>query len=284
MEKDSITIKILETPEEIQGVEVLQQVVWPGSETDVVPMHVMRAAIHNGGLLVGAYDGGRLVGFVFGFLGLEEAAGSPHLVHYSHMLGVHPDYRSHGLGFRLKRAQWQMVRRQGIDHITWTFDPLLSRNAWLNITRLGAVCNTYLREFYGTMRDGLNAGMPSDRFQVDWWVNSKRVNRRLSKQARRPLDLAHFLAAGTRLIDPLQGPFQLVSEEEGEEAMLLVEIPADYLTLKMVEPELALKWRMQTRSIFEALFRRGYLVTDLVHLAGEQARSYYGLSHGEATL
>jgi predicted GNAT superfamily acetyltransferase len=284
MEKDAIMIKILETPEEIQGVEELQRVVWPGSETDVVPMHVMRAAAHNGGLVIGAYDGERLVGFVFGFLGLEEATNGPRLAHYSHMLGVHPDYRSHGLGFRLKRAQWQMVRHQGIDHITWTYDPLLSRNAWLNITRLGAVCNTYLREFYGSMRDGLNAGLPSDRFQVDWWVNSKRVNRRLSKHSRRPLDLAHFLAAGTRLIDPLQGEFILERVEGDEETMLLVEIPADFLSLKAVEPELALKWRMQTRAIFEVLFGRGYLVTDLVHLAGEQARSYYVLSHGEATL
>ena len=118
------------------------------------------------------------------------------------MLGVHPAYRDHGIGFTLKRAQWQMVRHQGLDRITWTFDPLLSRNAYLNIARLGAVCNTYLRAVYGELRDGINAGLPSDRLQVDWWVNSQRVNRRLSRRARPPLDLAHYLAAGAQVINP----------------------------------------------------------------------------------
>ena len=97
-----------------------------------------------------------------------------------------------GMGFALKRAQWQMVRYQGIDRITWTFDPLLSRNAWLNITRLGAVCNTYLRDFYGKMADVLNQGLPTDRFDVDWWVNSQRVNRRLSRRRRNDLTLIHY--------------------------------------------------------------------------------------------
>ena len=95
-----------------------------------------------------------------------------------------------------------MVRHQGIDRITWTYDPLLSRNAHLNIARLGAVCNSYIRDAYGEMRDELNQGVPSDRFQVDWWVNSKRVLRRMSKRPRPPLDLAHYLAAGIPIINP----------------------------------------------------------------------------------
>ena len=120
------------------------------------------------------------------------------------MLAVHPDHRNQGLGFLLKRAQWQMVRKQGLDRIIWTYDPLLSRNAQLNITKLGAVCNTYLSNVYGELRDGLNVGLSTDRFQVDWWVNSQRVNRRLGKGARRPLDLAHYLAAGVQVINPTQ--------------------------------------------------------------------------------
>ena len=95
-------------------------------------------------------------------------------------------YRDSGIGFALKRAQWQMVRHQDLDHITWTYDPLLSRNAYLNIARLGAVCSTYRRSEYGEMRDGLNVGLPSDRFQVDWWLNSHRVQRR-SANARASL-------------------------------------------------------------------------------------------------
>jgi predicted GNAT superfamily acetyltransferase len=206
------------------------------------------------------------VGFVFGFPGLYDTPDGPRLKHYSHMLGVRPDFRGQGVGFALKRAQWQMVRHQGIDRITWTYDPLLSRNAWLNIARLGAVCDTYLRDFYGAMRDGLNAGLPSDRFQVDWWVNSKRVERRLSRKARRALRLEHYLAAGVPVVD------DAALERASQSPLLLVEVPADFLALKAAEPELALRWRMQIRAVFGALFAQGYLATDFVY-AREPARS-----------
>jgi predicted GNAT superfamily acetyltransferase len=257
------------------------------------------AAIHNGGLLVGAYASGsaqpapELVGFVFGFPGLYFTPDGPRPKHCSHMLAVHPSYRDQGLGYALKRAQWQMVRHQGLDRITWTFDPLLSRNAHLNISKLGAVCNTYLRNVYGELRDDLNAGLPSDRFQVDWWVNSQRVNRRLSKRARLQLDLAHFVAAGAEIINPArpdpQGWPQPATPEppaEGapEDALLLVEIPSDFMALKASRPTLASDWRRHLRDVCESLFARGYLVTDFVFLTGSASRSFYVLSHGDSTL
>jgi predicted GNAT superfamily acetyltransferase len=215
------------------------------------------------------------------------------------MLGVHPDYRDSGVGFALKRAQWQMVRHQGIDLITWTYDPLLSRNARLNIARLGAVCSTLRRNEYGEMRDETNAGLPSDRFQVDWWVNSSRVFQRLSRKPRLELDLAHFLAAGAQIINPThvgedgwpeppEADTQTLLPAPGREAeddsLLLVEIPADFTRLKAARPKLALPWRLHTRSLFEALFSRGYLVTDFIYLRGSAPRSFYVLSHGESTL
>jgi predicted GNAT superfamily acetyltransferase len=299
---DHYQIHILETPEAMTAGEDLQRVVWPGNETDIVPAHMFLAAVHNGGLVIGAYDFSAsadasakdaiLVGFVFGFPGIYATPDGPRLKHHSHMLGVHPEHRDQGIGFALKRAQWQMVRHQGIDRITWTYDPLLSRNAYLNITRLGAVCNTYLREEYGEMRDGLNIGLPSDRFQVDWWVNSPRVTRRLSKRPRRKLDLAHFLAAGTTILNPTHTQEDGLPHPHGgeladiaapqETPLLLVEIPADFLALKDKQPALALEWRLHTRALFENLFGRGYLVTDFVHLPGTHSRSFYILSYGES--
>jgi predicted GNAT superfamily acetyltransferase len=312
-----VVLRILETPEEMEAVEELQRQVWPGNEADIVPGHLLLAAAHNGGLVIGAYEtsesedleeeakpewgaispGALLVGFVFGFPGLYETPDGPRPKHCSHMLGVHPQHRDRGTGFKLKRAQWQMVRHQGLDRVTWTYDPLLSRNAYLNIARLGAVCNTYLREAYGAMRDVLNVGLPSDRFQVDWWIRSQRVNQRLSKRTRRSLDLAHFLAAGTTILNPSQmgadglprppsafqlGEIENVNAVQEVQPLLLVEIPADFLGLKAASPALALEWRLHTRDLFEALFERGYLVTDFVHLPGTHARSFYVLSHGEA--
>jgi predicted GNAT superfamily acetyltransferase len=207
------------------------------------------------------------------------------------MLGIHPQYRNLGMGFALKRAQWQMVRRQGIDLISWTYDPLLSANAHLNIARLGAVCNTYLPNFYGAMRDELNIGLPSDRFQVDWWVNSRRVYRRLSKRARRPLHLDQLLSAQVAIVNPaiidgqdLPCPATVITiPDDQTHPLLLVEIPADFNHLNQTNLELALDWRKQSRKVFETLFERGYLVTDFVHEQGEPERSFYVLSHGEST-
>jgi predicted GNAT superfamily acetyltransferase len=289
------------------AVEALQRQVWSGNETEVVPAHMLIAVIHNGGLLIGAFDSEQgqdladLVGFVFGFPGLYFTPDGPRPKHCSHMLGVRPDFRDKGVGFALKRAQWQMVRHQGIDRITWTYDPLLSRNAHLNIAKLGAVCNTYARDVYGVLRDDLNLGLPTDRFQVDWWVNSQRVNHRLSKRARMRLDLAHYLAAGVEIINPTyskadgwprpmpsDGSSILVGDrqEQAQEknAILLVEIPSDFLALKAAEQSLSLAWRQHTRELFESLFSWGYLVTDFVYLPGSNSRSFYVLSHGDSTL
>ena len=286
------TIKIIENIEEMHAVEELQRLIWNEKDTDIVPAHLINSATHNGGLLIGAYIDQELVGFVFGFPGLYPTPDGPRLKHYSSMLGVRAHIMGQGLGFALKRAQWQMVRHQGIDRITWTYDPLLSRNAWLNITRLGAVCNTYLRNFYGKMDDNLNRSLPSDRFDVDWWVSSNRVNRRLSRRMRNHLDLVHFLSSGAPILNPAEmdpsGFPHPVSRSEfqlGKElSILLVEIPADFQTLKASDLKLALQWRLHSRSLFEELFNAGYLVTDFVRTDDHPSRSYYVLCHGESTL
>jgi predicted GNAT superfamily acetyltransferase len=291
----------------MEQVEGIQRQVWTGNETEIVPAHILLTAIHNGGLAIGAYiyepetGAEKLVGIVFGFPGLYFTPDGPRPKHCSHLCGVLPECRDLGLGFALKRAQWQMVRHQGLDRITWTYDPLLSRNAFLNISKLGAVCNIYLRNEYGKLRDGLNSGLPTDRFQVDWWVNSHRVYHRLSKRARPPLDLAHYLAGGAEVINPTeiddQGlpqppemdhyePLPRSADPGRSEVapLLLVEIPSDYMALKAANLDLALRWRLHTRSLFEDLFNRGYLATDFVVLKGTHTRSFYVLSHGDSTL
>ncbi len=283
-------IHVLETAEEMTAVEALQREVWPGSETDVVPAHLLITAVHNGGLVLGAFDDEKLVGFVFGFPGLEFTADGPRPKHCSHMAGVHPDYRDSGIGFALKRAQWQMVRHQDLDHITWTYDPLLSRNAYLNIARLGAVCSTYLRMEYGEMRDGLNAGLPSDRFQVDWWLNTNRVNHRLGKRPRPTLKLSHLTRVGVHPLytlsshgDGLPRPPEHVPAMEAQ--LIAAEIPPDLSALKDADFALARDWRFFTREFFETAFAKGYIVTDFVYdSAHAQPRSLYVLTDGESTL
>jgi predicted GNAT superfamily acetyltransferase len=283
-------IRLLETLEEMSAVEALQREVWPGSETDVVPAHLLITVVHNGGVVLGAFVDEKLVGFVFGFPGLEFTPDGPRPKHCSHMAGVLPGQRDSGIGFALKRAQWQMVRHQGLDHITWTYDPLLSRNAYLNIARLGAVCSTYRRSEYGDMRDDLNAGLPSDRFQLDWWINTKRVERRLGKHARPTLKLSHLTRVGVRPFYTLEaGPENLARPPEHvptfEGQLLAAEVPTDFMALKAADFSLARDWRFFTRELFETAFARGYIVTDFVFDHGKKVpRSFYILVDGESTL
>jgi len=280
-------------PADMAQIEGLQREVWPGSETDVVPLHLLLTVAQNGGVVLVASEGERIVGFVMGFLGTDEASPNrvamARLKHCSHMLGVHPDFRDQGVGLELKRAQLLAVIEQGIRLVTWTYDPLMSVNAHLNIHRLGAVSRTYKREVYGPMRDELNQGIHSDRLQVDWWVTSNRVESRL--QGSRPLlDLAHYLSTGAqRLNSAGLGEDGLARPGDGAETpttnLALVEIPPDFQQLKRADLGLAAEWRALTRSIFETAFQNGYVVTDFLHLKGEKfPRSYYVLSLGEATL
>jgi predicted GNAT superfamily acetyltransferase len=183
-----------------------------------------------------------------------------------------------------------MVRHQDLDHITWTYDPLLSRNAYLNIARLGAVCSTYRRAEYGDMRDGLNAGLPSDRFQVDWWLNTHRVNRRLGKRPRPTLKLSHLTRVGVHPLYALQkddAGFPRPPEHVPalETQLIAADIPPDLLALKAADFALARDWRFFTRELFETAFAKGYIVTDFVYDAGHgQPRSLYVLTDGESTL
>jgi predicted GNAT superfamily acetyltransferase len=285
-----ITTRPLETVPEFLAAIELQRQIWPGTDLDVVPLHLLTTIAHNGGLVLGSFHGDRMVGFLLGFLGTDEGQASrpamTRLKHCSHMLGVLPEYRGQQIGYQLKLAQRDFVAFQGVRLITWTFDPLESRNARLNIAKLGSVCSKYLREPYGEMGDALNAAVPADRFQVDWWITSPRVKERMFGQ-RAPLILESFTSAGTPLINPTQpGPDDLPRPAQNLNDMagtvILIEIPANYQAIKANDLSLAHAWRTHTRDLFESAFHNGYWVTDFLYerVDGRQ-RSFYALSEGE---
>ncbi len=290
-----IEIRILETRADMRAVEDLQRQVWGNNESEVVPLHMLTTVAHNGGVLLGAWDAEaeRLIGFVFGFLGTDEdnprRPAAANLKHCSHMLGVISEYRNQGIGHQLKLAQRELVVHQGVRLMTWTYDPLESRNAYLNIARLGCICNTYLREVYGEMQDVLNKGLPSDRFQVEWWITSQRVRQRVSGE-RSSLNLEHFTSAGVPILNPTRlndsGLLQMTSPPITPEGVFgLVEIPANFQALKAADLGLAREWKLQARAIFEEAFADGYIVTDFIHetLEGRE-RTFYVLSQGGAKL
>jgi len=258
-------------------VEALQREVWQfAADTGIVPAHVLKAIAENGGLLLGAFSPqGELVGFVFGFLARQEGQ----LKHHSHMLGVRPSHRNSGTGFRLKCAQREAVLEQGLRWATWTYDPLEGQNAYININKLGVVCNTYLRNMYGELRDGLNVGIPSDRFQVDWWLHSRRVEQRVSGEQIR-LTLPDAIAAGGEVVNEtrLAGGVRMPegSKLDSRSAGVLIEIPGDVQAVKRADMDVARRWRLHTRELFESYFGNGYTVTEFIsEVAVGERRSFY---------
>ena len=152
----------------------------------------MAVTVKRGAVLIGAYDGDRLAGFVYSFPALRREESHNHegakarrregprpASHWSHTLGVHPDYRGAGLGRDLKLAQRERVLALGLDLIEWTYDPLLALNANLNIVALGAVVEEYEENVYGESVSPLHGGLPTDRFVCQWWIRRPHVERRI---------------------------------------------------------------------------------------------------------
>ncbi len=283
-----IVIRPLANLDEFHAFVDAEREIWGMADpVEAVPVHLLITAQKNGGLVLGAFDDhGQMVGLLFGFLGM---APDGRIKHCSHMMGVRPAYRGHDLGYALKRAQRGFVLRQGLDLITWTFDPLEAVNAYLNIARLGAICHTYLRNIYGDMRDALNLGLPSDRFEVAWWIASERVYRGLAMGGSR-LSSAAVLAEGGALANRTQPGVDGQPTPAGwtpglEAGRVLVEIPSSFQRVKAANPQVAHAWRMETRAIFEHYFAAGYTVVDFIREGdGDARRTFYVLQRAPVDL
>src|SRR5215470_19990583 len=230
----AIEIRPVKTEVEYHAVERLQREIWGAPDIEIVSFEMLMTTHKNGGVTLGAFDivedEERMVGFVFGFAGLTADG---RLKHCSHMAGALPGYRDRGVGHALKLKQREIVLAQGIDLITWTFDPLESRNARFNFHKLGATCGLYLRNLYGAMRDKLNAGLPSDRFQVDWRIASPRVEARLRGEAG-VSSASALMSEGVPLVNPPGAgePLRLSTTEMVGGERILIQIPSDFQSLK----------------------------------------------------
>jgi predicted GNAT superfamily acetyltransferase len=154
-----------------QAVEIQKQI-WGFADIELLPVRLFVVANKIGGHAFGAFDGGRMVGFLLAIPGLKPG-GYAYL--HSHMLGVLPEYRDYGLGKRMKLAQREEALARGVELIEWTFDPLELRNAFFNIERLGAIVRRYVENQYGTTSSPLHGGLPTDRCTAEWWIQSPRV-------------------------------------------------------------------------------------------------------------
>jgi predicted GNAT superfamily acetyltransferase len=221
---------------------------WGGQRLD---REVVRALAASGNVSWGATDGDRLVGFVLGWAGVEDAGLHVH----SHMLASVPDSRHRGVGEALKLAQRAQALDQGIHLVRWTFDPLLARNAWLNVGKLGAVIDGFERDFYGAMQDVLNEGERSDRAFIAWHL------------VREP-GLRHVAVDPETLVRDVDGEPEAGDVASG--SPVSIAIPREYVELRAADPARADRWREAIAGALERCLSAG-----LVGLAFDRDRSAY---------
>ena len=257
-----IDVRPLRSMAECQAAAELQREVWGNDYTDVVPATFLHVVDYVGGLAAGAFDPtGQLLGFVFGVSGVRDGE----LVHWSHMLGVRTEARNLGLGRRLKEYQRDAMRAIGIRRILWTFDPLMAKNAYFNVSRLGASVIAYVPDMYGTTSSPLHLGMPTDRL-----IACLDTASRAPVAVPMPLELPPMLTAFPRLHDVT------VARHAQPPASALIEIPADIVGLLAKSPTGARTWRLAVRDYFQWALANDYVVVG-VHREAASNRSFYVL-------
>ncbi len=254
-------IRPLETLEEREACVALQEETWGRDFRDRVPGSILMVAQEVGGVASGAFQGDELVGFVFGLTGVREGR----LVHWSDMLAVRPSQRGKGLGLALKLHQRERLLGVGVETVLWTFDPLESRNAHLNLRRLGAIARTYHRDLYGPPDSPLHTGLGTDRLVAEWPIASERVRRRLAGRPADPVEDATLLNP-PRAGGPFPRPSERVAAPAGP--AVRVAVPRDIQRLKSEDGDLAGAWRSNVRDALERSFVAGYIATDVVRSGG----------------
>ena len=270
-----IKIRPINTLTDLRRCHEIQRATWGFTDLMVFPYTQLISAAHNGGTLVGAYDGPNLVGFVYGYLGMSGTK----LYLFSQRMGVLPTCQSRGIGMKLKLAQRDNMLRQGIDLMVWTYDPLLGKNASLNVEKLGGIVRHYARDIYGAVSNPLQVGLSTDRFLLEWELMSDRVRERIRSKKPRPraeewlreekYNFVNYVTWESNL------PRPIASDLEMDEEVLLVQIPHDLNLIKKMDLGLARGWRESTRDIFETYFRRGYVLTSFARSTGPQVPNIY---------
>src|SRR5258708_5284798 len=236
----NVIIRDLQRIDGLEQAEALEKEVWGLADRDVMPLALMIATKEAGSVWVGAFDGPKLAGFAFGFLAME----SGHITLHSHMLAVREPYRDLDLGGKLKLAQRDRAMAMRLPEITWTFDPLQSRNAHLNFGKLGVISDIYKVDFYGPETSSILHQNGTDRLWVRWPLASRRVRDRLQGKYYRPevLDafsrlqpLVQFNGDGKPLRNDL--PAALARQR------LAIQIPSDISAVEQKDPGLAREWR-----------------------------------------
>ncbi len=268
---NDILYRELHTIDELNRIFELEQAVWDMTPGDAVPSALLISVVENGGVVIGAELAAELVGFAFG---IPARKGTSWYL-WSYMAGVKPGYQARGIGFGLKAAQRQWALKRDYPVIKWTFDPMQRANANFNFRRLGVMADRYHSNHYGTMTDGLNVGMQSDRLEVTWQLMAPTVE---------------ALLTGRHEPQPIESPSQdavLISFENGQiqktleplvssQQYVYIEMPSDLAILKRMSLQLAQEWQLAMRASFTWAFDAGYYAQQMI--PASDGRYWYRLA------
>lgn len=248
-----VRIEAVEFPAEQQDAREIFDIVWPGEGTQVTP-NLLRAITYSGGYASVAFAPDGPVGAALAIVGVKH--GNPML--HSHMAAVLDDVRNRSIGTALKLHQRWWALEHGFDVIAWTFDPLVRRNAKLNLVKLGAEVSGYEVDFYGEMLDAINAGDRSDRLYVWWELDSSKAQAAASGNAEQ-LDAHELRDEGfvDALVDEGGEPVILDTQAHA----LLVAMPDDIVAIRQANPEHSLRWRLAMRAVLEPRLNAGWRIT-----------------------
>jgi len=241
------SIRELSEVDDLRELVELFAVVWGRPAEPPISSDILKALALSGNYVGGGFVDGRLAGGLVGWFG-----GLPHELHlHSHILGVVSESAAHGLGFELKQHQRRWCLERGVRVIEWTTDPLVRRNAYFNLTKLGAFATRYLVDVYGEMTDGINAGEESDRLLMTWQLDSS--------SGHEP-NLAELLGDGAAAALSVGAGGEPVAAASSSR-VLLCQVPEDIVALRRSDPALAREWRVALRRALTGAIAAGYVVS-----------------------
>lgn len=251
--RSELEIREISEISDLQRLERVFVEIWHRDGAPPISAELMRALAHTGNYVSAAYAGGKLVGGCVGFLGRLDGQ-DLHL--HSHILGVLPGQQLRGAGFALKQHQRAWALARGIAEITWTFDPLVRRNGYFNVCKLGADISEYHDDFYGAMGDGINGDGASDRVLAVWRLDSERAVQAAGGSPREP-EVERLLAEGARVVlrEAAGGSPEIGAANA---SVLLCQAPADVVALRLAQPHLADEWRRALRDTMGRALHSGY--------------------------
>ncbi len=256
----AITVRELEEPEEFQEAVEVQREAWRMDDyREAAPAHLLRALADNGGLVLGAFAGSRMLGVSYGW--------PSGYYFYSHATGVRESSKYRGVGRLIKLEQRRrVIEKYGLSLAKWTFDPLQSLNSRFNLSRLGVIAREYYVDYYGEIRDNVNRGLGSDRVKVEWWLTSIRVEQRARRKCpvRRGVIEALGAVEAYDVVggDPLRPGRRAREEDLLSQDVVLVPLPRDISSIRDRDPGVAREWRLATRWAYTLLLGSGYILVD----------------------